>query len=266
MNKMLVAVFDSETAAFEGLNALKDLHRNGDVTLYASTVIAKDKTGKIEVKQAADPGPVGTAVGLVTGSLIGLLGGPVTMAIGASVGGLSGLLFDLDDSGIGSTFLDDVSKTLTPGKTAVVADVDETWTTPADMRLRERGGTVSRRLRADVAEDQIVRESAAFEASLKALDDELKQANAENRAAIQKDIDEAKKQLRATQDRAKAKLDQAKTEMEARVKMLQDQAKGASDRAKARIDKRIADARADFDVRSRKLNQAWKLTKEALAA
>ena len=29
MNKMLVAVFDSETAAFEGLNALKDLHRNG---------------------------------------------------------------------------------------------------------------------------------------------------------------------------------------------------------------------------------------------
>ena len=136
------------------------------------------------------------------------------------------------------------------------------------MRLRERGGTVftAPARRVYVAEDQIVRESAAFEASLKALDDELKQANAENRAAIQKDIDEAKKQLRATQDRAKAKLDQAKTEMEARVKMLQDQAKGASDRAKAQIDKRIADARADFDVRSRKLNQAWKLTKEALAA
>ena len=54
--------------------------------------------------------------------------------------------------------------------------------------------------------------------------------------------------------------------MEAKIKTLQAQAKGASDRAKARIDKRIAAAKADFDVRSKKLNQAWQLTKEALAA
>ena len=42
MNKMLVAVFDREAAAFEGLSALKILHRDGDVTLYSSAVIAKD--------------------------------------------------------------------------------------------------------------------------------------------------------------------------------------------------------------------------------
>jgi hypothetical protein len=54
--------------------------------------------------------------------------------------------------------------------------------------------------------------------------------------------------------------------MDARVKALQDQAKGASDRAKARIEKRIADAKADFGMRSKKLNQAWTLTKDALAA
>jgi uncharacterized membrane protein len=266
MNKMIVAVFDSESAAFEGVSALKDLHKSGDITLYASTVIAKDKTGKIEVKQEADSGPVGTAVGLLTGSLVGLLGGPVTMALGASAGGLTGLLFDLGDSGIGSTFLDDVSKTLTPGKTAVIADVEESWTTPIDVRLRKLGATVSRRFRAEVAEDQLVRESAALEASLNALDDELRQASTENRAAIQKEIEDTKKQLKATQEQAKGRLDQAKAEMEAKINTLQLQAKGASDRAKARIDKRIATAKADFDVRSKKLNQAWKLTKEALAA
>jgi hypothetical protein len=54
--------------------------------------------------------------------------------------------------------------------------------------------------------------------------------------------------------------------MDARVKSLHDQAKGASDRAKARIDQRIAEVKADFEVRSKKLNQAWSLTKEALAA
>jgi uncharacterized membrane protein len=90
MTKMLVAVFDSEAAAFEGLSALKDLHRGGDITLYSSAVIAKDKNGKVEVRQAVDPGPVGTAVGLLTGTLIGILAGPAGLAVGASIGGLAG--------------------------------------------------------------------------------------------------------------------------------------------------------------------------------
>ena len=52
MDKMLVAVFDSDTAAFDGLSALRDLHRDGDITLFGWAVIVKDKTGKISVNQA----------------------------------------------------------------------------------------------------------------------------------------------------------------------------------------------------------------------
>jgi uncharacterized membrane protein len=266
MNKVIVAVFDNEAAAFEGLKALRDLHGDGDVSLYASAVVAKDAAGKINIRQAADQGPVGTAVGLLTGSLIGLLGGPAGLAVGASVGGLTGLLFDLDKTGIGVGVLDDVSKALTPGKVAVLADVDETWTTPVDTRLHKQGAIVFRRLRSEVVEDQLARESAAFEANLKALDDELNRASADNKAAIQKDIDAVRKQLAVNQDLAKKRLDQAKAEMDARVKALQDQAKAGSDRARARIDKRIAQAKADFAVRSKKLNEAWTLAKEALAA
>lgn len=266
MKKMLFAAFDTETAAFEGLSALKDLHRDGDITLYASAVIVKDKTGKMSIKQAAEDGPVGTALGLLTGGLIGILGGPAGMAIGATLGGFTGFLFDLDQSGIGATFLDDVSKTLTPGKAAVLAELDESWTTPVDTRLHERGGIVFRRLRAEVVEDQLVRESAAFQADMKALEADLKQAIAEDRAAIQKDIEQVKKYIKLNQDQAKARLDQAKAELDARITALRAQAKDASDRGKARIEKRIADAKADFDVRSKKLNQAWTLTKEALAA
>ena len=266
MNKMLVAIFDREAAAYEGLSALKDLHRDGDISLYSSAVVAKDNTGKIELKQAADAGPVGTAVGLLTGSLIGILGGPAGMALGASLGGLAGLVFDANKSGVDVTFLDDVSNSLTGGKVAVVAEIDESWTAPVDARLQNLGGVLFRRLRGEVVEDQIARESAAFEADLKALNDDLKQAAAENHTAIQKDIERVKTQIKATQDHAKARLDQAKAETEARVKALQDQAKTATGLAKARIEKRIADAKADFDRRSKKLSQAWTLTKEALAA
>jgi uncharacterized membrane protein len=266
MNKMLVAVFDTEGAAFEGLNALKDLHRGGDITLYSSAVIAKDKNGKVELRQEADPGPVGTAVGLLTGSLLGILGGPAGLAVGASIGGLAGLVFDVNKSGVDVTFLDDVSKALTSSRFAVLAEIEESWMAPVDTRLHKLDGIVFRRLRGEVVADQLMRESAAFEADLKALNDDLKQAAAENRAAIQKDIEAVKKQIKVVQDQAKARLDQAKAETDAKVNALQDQAKVASGMAKARIEKRIAAAKADFETRSKKLSQAWTLTKEALAA
>jgi uncharacterized membrane protein len=266
MNKMLVAVFDTEGAAFEGLSALKDLHRDGDITLYSSAVIAKDRNGKVELRQEADPGPVGTAVGLLTGSLLGILGGPAGLAVGASIGGLAGLVFDVNKTGVDVTFLDDVSKALTSGRFAVLAEIEESWMTPVDTRLHKLDGIVFRRLRGEVVADQLMRESAAFEADLKALNDDLKQAAAENRAAVQKDIEAVKKQIKVVQDQAKARLDQAKAETDAKMNALQDQAKAASGMAKARIEKRIAAAKADFETRSKKLNQAWTLTKEALAA
>jgi len=266
MNKMLVAVFDTETAASEGLSGLKELHKDGDITLYATTVLTKDQAGKVAVKQAADEGPAGTALGFLTGSLIGLLAGPAGLSVGAAIGGLTGLLFDLDKSGISVTFVDDVSQALVPGKAAVIADMDEGWTTPVDTKLHQLGAAVFRRLRSEVVEDQLNREAAAFQADLKTLGDEMKRASAENKAAIAKDIDAVTKQLKATQDQAKSRLDEAKAEMEAKVKALQDQAKGANERARARIERRIGDVKADFAVRSKKLNQAWDLTKEALAA
>lgn len=32
MNKLMIVVFDTEAEAYEGLSALNDLHRSGDIT------------------------------------------------------------------------------------------------------------------------------------------------------------------------------------------------------------------------------------------
>lgn len=266
MIKIIVAILDTEPAAFEGLSALKDLHRDGDITLYATAVLVKDKSGEVIIRQAADEGAIGTTLGLLTGGLLGIIAGPAGVALGASLGGLTGALFDLNQAGIDATIIDDVSAALTPGKVALMAEVDEGWTTPVNSRLEGLGGVVFRRLRSEVVEDQLLRESAEAEAELRALEDELNHAMVENKAAIQKDIEKVKKQIQATQEQAKARLEQIKAETESRIAALQAQAQDANDRAKARIEKRIADARVDLDARSKKLNQAWSLTKEALAA
>ncbi len=141
----------------------------------------KDSSGAMSVKQTADKGPVGTALGMLTGGLAGLLAGPVGVAVGFAVGGAAGLVFDLAQLGIDTGFLDEVLKALSPGKTAVLAEVQETWTTPVDTRLGKLGGLVFRRLRSEVVEDQLARESAAFATEMKQLREELAQSTAETR-------------------------------------------------------------------------------------
>ena len=265
MNKMMVAVFDSEAVAVEGLSALKGLHKDGIVTLYATAVLVKDASGKVSTKQSADEGPIGAALGILAGSMVGLLAGPVGLAVGASLGGVTGLIADLYKSGIDVQFVDDVTKALGPGKAAVLADVEESWTEPVDARVRKLGGIVFRRLRSEVVEDQLVRESAEFKAEVKQLKEDLAQAHAENKAAIQAQIDEGRKKAQVMQDQAKARIDQAKREADAKITTLQGQLKQASDQQKAKIEKRISEVRADLEARHAKLQEAGRLAREALA-
>jgi uncharacterized membrane protein len=265
MNRMLVAVFNTEAQASEGLTALEELHNAGDITLYGSAVLLKDGSGKVSTKRADEPGPLGTAVGAFAGSMAGLIAGPVGVALGSSVGMLTGLIYDLNKSGIDIQFVDDVSTALSPGKAAVLADVEEGWTTPVDARIAKLGGIVFRRMRHEVIEDQLAREAAATEAEVKELKDELSQARAENKAEIQQQIDSAKKKLQVTQDQIRVRIDLARREAEDKIAAMREQLKRANDRQKARIEKRMAELKSDLESRTARLEAAAQLAMEALA-
>jgi uncharacterized membrane protein len=264
MNRMLVAVFDSEPVAYQGLNALKRLHDNGDISLYASAVLARDPSGAI-VKQSADPGPAGTALGMLMGSFVGLLGGPAGTVAGASLGAMSGAIADLSYTGVNLDFIDDVSKAMTPGKVAILADIDEAWTTPVDTAIGQLGGKVFRRARSEVVEDQLVRASNEFKAELSELKDELRQASGENKAAVQREIDRLTQQLETTRTQEQKRISQVRTDADARLASLRDQMNRADADRKARIEKRIATVKADLDSRNTKLKQAERSVTEALA-
>jgi uncharacterized membrane protein len=265
MDKMIVTVFNDESSAYEGAKALRGLHAEGSITLYAEAVIAKDSKGKVSVKQAADQAPLGTVLGFATGSLIGLLGGPVGLAVGALTGSLAGSLYDLGQVGVGRDFLDEVSQSLLPGKTAVVAEVDEEWVTPLDTRMDALGGVVFRRARAEFLDAQIERENAADKAELAKLKAERDQAVGEAKAKLQAKIDAVQKRLQARRDLLNEKIAAIKREGESKIKSLQEQAAKAKGETKAKLKNRIAEARADHEARVDKLNKAWQLVKEASA-
>lgn len=264
MNKILVAVFDSETTAYEGVAALKDLHRDGDISLYASSVIAKDAAGTVAVRQAADSGPLGTLVGIVGGSLVGLLGGPAGALVGGWVGAGAGLMYDLFSAGVGADFVNDVGTTLTPGKVAVVADIDESWTTPVDTRLEAMGATVFRRYPGDVADEQLAREAEAAETETRQLVAEFEQAEGEARAKAQATAAAQRAKVEALVGRIDTTTKQAKAEFEARLATLHAQIEGARDEQRNRIEARISEAKANHKARQEKLEEARKHAKAAL--
>ncbi|HUL10667.1 MAG TPA: DUF1269 domain-containing protein [Methylococcaceae bacterium] len=266
MDRMIAVVFDSEGKAYEGSKALKELDAEGSITLYAVGVIAKDATGKVTVKEAADQGPLGTAVGLVTGSLIGLIGGPVGVAIGAYAGTLGGIMYDLGTVGIGDDFLAEVGGRLKPGKTAVVAEVEEEWVMPVDTRMEAAGGVVFRRGLGEVQDALIERDANALKAEIAHLKAEHAQATGQAKAKLQAKIDAAKAKLQATHDRAKAALEASRKKMDAKIKSLQEQAAKAKGDAKAKLETRIVEVRSEYNRRMDKLKQAWELTKQALGA
>jgi uncharacterized membrane protein len=264
MNKMLVAVFSTENKAFEGLSALKDLHKKGDITLYATAVINKDDNGEVHLNTAADDGPIGTTTGLLTGSLIGLIGGPVGLAVGALTGTVAGLIFDVSTIDINTTFVDEVSGALTRGKSAIIAEIDETWTVPIDTRLDALNAMVFRRLRDEVAEDQLTRESEAIAADYRNLKEELKEAREEDKAAIKSAIAKLQAKAQATDVLAKRKMSETKAQLDAKVKAMREQVKDARQKRKAKIEKRINEVKEEYGKRTEKLKQASKLIGEAL--
>jgi uncharacterized membrane protein len=265
MSRFVVIVFGDEAKAYQGTRALKELHAEGSLTVYGMAVVSKDAAGKFAIKEAADEGPLGMAVGTLTGGLIGLLAGPVGLIGGAVGGSLIGSLVDVFNYGVSADFIAKVSDELAPGKCAVIAEIAEIWTTPLDTRMEAVGGTVLRTWRADFEDEQIAKEIAADKADWDQLKTEYAQASTETKARIKAKLDETKASLDASRRRVENKVEALDKELKAKIAAMEQQVVGARASAKAKIDQRIAAVRSDYQARSEKLKRAGMLVKEALA-
>ncbi len=265
MDRMLVIVFDSESKAYEGSKALQELQDEGSINLYSKLVVVTDDSGKVEVKQAGDMGPIGTAVGLLTGSLIGVIGGPVGVALGASAGTFGGLVYDLAELGIGEDFMAEVANSLQPGKAAVVAEVWEEWTLPVDTRMEALGGTVIRRARSEVVHSQFQSDVDGLKADLAELEAECNQATGEAKAKLQMKVDAAKGRLQAAQDSLQASMTASQKETEAKISSLQEQSAKASGERKAKLQARIAELQAAQKRRNEQVKQVWENAKKSFS-
>jgi uncharacterized membrane protein len=231
MDRMLVVVFDNETKAYEGKKALLQLDNEGSISVYAYAVLAKHADGTASVKQGDDSGPLGTLLGTSLGSLIGLLGGPAGLAIGATAGFAAGSAADIDNARIGDDFISDVTKQLLPNRVALVAEIEEDWTTPVDTRMEAIGGTVFRRALSEARKTSNEEEVNAMKADLAQMKAEHAKTHAEHKAKLQEKINQLDSKIQAQLQKAKDRRAAAERDAQAKVKILKAKAEAAKAKA-----------------------------------
>jgi len=226
VDRVLVVVFDNEAKASEGRSALLQLDAEATVFVYATSVVVKRADGTAAVRQE-DGGVFGTALGTTLGTLIGFVGGPAGAAIGALSGMTLGMIADIDQTRVGGDFIDDVRKVLTPGKVALVADVEEDETAPVDTRMEKLGGTVFRRSVSDVRDIANDEDAAAIKADLAQLKAEHAEAKTERRAKLEDRINQLDSKLQARLQKAKEWRERERKLAQARLERLKGRSAGA---------------------------------------
>ncbi len=231
MNRMLVVVFDTEPKAYEGRKALQQLESEGSIVVYSDAVVGRNADGTTTVGQRDDRGYPGILVGTSLGALIGLLGGPPGLVIGALTGLAAGGTVDLNNARIGEDFIDDVRQQLLPNMFAVVAEIQEDWTTPLDSRMEAIGGTVFRRALSEVKQTVNEEDIAAIKADLAQLRVEHALARADRKAKLHEKINQLDSKLQAQLEKSKQWRQASEAQTKAKVEVLK--AKAAALKAKA---------------------------------
>jgi uncharacterized membrane protein len=231
MDRMVVVVFDSERKASEGKKALQQLESEGSIVVYSDAVVGRHADGTTTVGQRDEPGYPGILVGTSLGALIGLLGGPPGLVIGALAGLAAGGTVDLNNARVGEDFIDDVRQQLLPNRFALVAEIQEDWTTPLDVRMEALGGTVFRRALSEVKHTVNEEDTAAIKADLAQLKVEHARARADRKARLHEKINQLDSKLQAQLEKSKQRRQAADAQTKAKVEVLK--AKAAALKAKA---------------------------------
>ena len=251
MEKLIVIVFENQTKAFAGFEALRQLDRDGDISVYEAEMIAKDPDGTIRYIDNTNKLALSVLGGTsFVGVLVGLLGGPAGALIGGAVGGLIGSIVDIERSGVTDEFMNDVNTAMTTGKFAVVADIAEDWVTPLDTRMEEFGGVVFRRARTEVKHTYHDNDVAAHRAEMEQLKAERAQARSDRQAKIDAKIDALRKKLEDALDRERSKTIIRQSQRDARIQALKAKAEQSEGEIRRRLEARIAEVRRDYEQKA----------------
>jgi len=196
MQNVITVNFGDDADAYKALTLLKELDDQDQVELVGAAVVVRGEDGQLQIKDDVDDTDLeGAASGGIIGLLVGILGGPLGVLVGGLTGLMVGSLFDADDADDTESVLSDISRAVRPGRTALLAELDEPSAEIVDTAMTPLGGSVLRR-----PLEQVEAEIAAAEDAQKAAAKEARKQLREQRR------EQTKEKIKAKIEALKAKL------------------------------------------------------------
>jgi uncharacterized membrane protein len=184
---VVVVRFTEPSKAYQALSELKQSDADGRIELKSAAVVQRTTQGELKIADSADNvGLVGTASGSLIGLLVGVLGGPVGLLLGFGAGALVGGSFDLDRADESDEALSVLGRAISPGSTALIADVTETEVELIDAKMDLLDGEVTRRSVVDVVAEL----GTAHEAAEAAAREARRTVREKRKADMTADLDE----------------------------------------------------------------------------
>jgi uncharacterized membrane protein len=194
---IIAASFADRARAREGLERLRNLDSQGQLSIEGLALVTRDEDGRIvENHLTGEPWAGRTGGGLV-GVLIGTLGGPLGMLLGGSAGVLAGALVDARELDQADSALDSFSKWLQVDQAALVAELVERDPAIVDSTMAEIGGRVLRRTLDEVEAEVAAAEKAQRKAEKEAREQLLKARHEMRNYEVHAKVEEMKTKLRA---------------------------------------------------------------------
>jgi uncharacterized membrane protein len=127
--ELLVAAFDGEHSAETALTQLREMQKDGVVSIVNAAVLVKTSSGQAHIKETEDVrAPAGAVFGAIVGGLMGLIGGPAGAIVGAAAGAAAGgVAAHKIDMGFTNTNLEQMQALLPAGSSAIIAMVTLDW-------------------------------------------------------------------------------------------------------------------------------------------
>jgi uncharacterized membrane protein len=254
---LLVAVFDEEEDAQAGAEALRDLHDEGTVSLYAFALVMRELRGKgLSIREpfGRDVVAAAPAAGAAVGALVSLIGGPATAAMRTVGSGLVEAVRDLVEAGLDPAFLEQIARRLRPGTAGLVAEAEEDGLLPLEARLLSLGGHVLRHENERTKpEEFVMRDIIALRRGLAEL---RKEGEGAKHAAVAKTVLRSRQaELRRALERARLLARALRREAVAKVAVLRSQAAHMQGEARAAVEDRAGRVRAALEARASRLDQ-----------
>ena len=236
MENIIVATFDNEKSAIEGLHKLNELDYQGDVFTYNKVLIRRNSDGTFDyLKDTREVTGWNSMGGMLVGTAIGVIGGPVG-ALAGLFGGLTiGGFADLAKYSFDYDFLESLKDGLPKGTTSLIAQVSE----PNEVFINNALQPFNARIwRSNVyaQQDKYVQNQVdLLDSEILEAEKDLREAAADQKAKIQAKIADMKTRRDAKVAEIKADFQEDVDEMNAKIDRFKQTLQGKVDDTRRKV-------------------------------